>query len=653
LKHLWSQDTTLDLNDSEAVSFRNVETKAVTPNKPQAEELEHGQHDATLAAARAKLEALSESCTMTSTGYCRPADWVQLDSIHKVKDSMLQRDNEDRDNIDTMSGGANRGTSSTRRRFAHKAAPPEPLSQRQLDSPRKEMSTQVMSPALWSSPKMLRSPTRPEDVDEMFNLDPQSRSLGSLAALEKARKHVYTERLNEEVASYATMPLQGVGPVGAIPTITRQAFRAGTYFPSQSDGGDCQPQCGESEVQEAPHEQVMPGQLPWHTFRSGIMLLLILWALGTVWAISVACGVVDIDDKMLPTTLETSNRLTPKKKSFTPNFHMIALPKLLGGAQVPLKWPHTSFQPLSMSWDSSGHHLVISDDFQLYSASLNLEPKGRKLDGLHGARLHLAPSCSALEGQAIRDVGLVCGAYTKNLKPVCKGLVLHQRGQLLAVCDVDFASGGRATMSSKSSTTLVRASTSVDYPNSSGVDNVGTSDRVWHISDEWLHSSFGTIEQEEVHSMAVYHQCKQAKEFSPNKTYPCVVVGTTHGRVVRLRRHLVRDNELVPAGALRDVVAARAEDTEKLASGSLHVFHSGYLLTLHRTRNTVQAIDVRNGRLVGEWTLPQQPLRTWTALSGGGNFLYIISQDNDGGNAELWRFPAPKANGTQIKEEAL
>merc|ERR1712107_944696 len=122
----------------------------------------------------------------------------------------------------------------------------------------------------------------------------------------------------------------------------------------------------------------------------------------------------------------------------------------------------------------------------------------------------------------------------------------------------------------------------------------------------------------------------------------CAIAGTTNGRMVRLRHHLRRAVELVPAGALWNVLGAQADPHQLLATSLLHTLPGSYLLKLRDERRSVHATDMANGKILGEWRLPEHKGRTWSALASGAAHLYLTSQSTSGDHAELWRFPVPE-----------
>jgi len=252
--------------------------------------------------------------------------------------------------------------------------------------------------------------------------------------------------------------------------------------------------------------------------------------------------------------------------------------------------------------------VVVADDFGVYAGQIQEVGKaGRAADGnaLRGSApvgfeiaFKRAPQCTALEGQALKDIGIVCSKHDR-----CHVLVLHTNGQLLTQCPL------------------------LD----SDQDGVERPVVTWRISGEWLDT-----EEEQVESVAVNDECgEEQADKDRNDFYPdevgCVVVGTTSGRVVQLRRHVTKEHQLVPAWAMQ-------QRHEKVGQGSLHVFPGGFVITLRS--NSIQALDARQGSVIGEWELPQMKSMRWLTICGGGNNIYLLGRNHQD-KSQLWRFPVP------------
>lgn len=519
-------------------------------------------------------------------------------------------------------------------------------------------------------------PLRPEDVDAavLGQEDPQ----GARRAHDEASRHLANElaQLGEDGTN---IPLAGVGPLGVVPTANGKTFAPESFVLDGEERG------------QSGREAMGPGQAPWFVFRSGVLILAGFWFMGGVWVVTRICQLPDIPDQVLPESVSIAgasmedgseldgetitdpgpalrNGLSPRIRALT-----TFLPR---GERVHTYWPTERFLPWAVSCDSSGRHFVISDEFQLYYASMEKEEARppanitnatnitaapgappaavsttpEKLphpptSGLRLANFKLAPRCAALEGQAMRDLAVACDHEgTDVAASQCKAFVLHEHGERLAECDI---------FKVRSSEGPLGRSLKSEDPGA---------EPVWEIISTWLRGPAKGGNSEEVVSVAVDSACLDspskaagaagssgaaapaggAKAAEEDGSW-CVVVGTTQGRVVRLRRK--KATELVPAAALWN--APRSESADKdaseevVATSLLHVIPGGYLLRMRDERHSVHALNMATGEILGEWRLPVHKGRRWSTLAGGSNHLYLTSQTTGGNHAELWRFPMP------------
>jgi hypothetical protein len=160
----------------------------------------------------------------------------------------------------------------------------------------------------------------------------------------------------------------------------------------------------------------------------------------------------------------------------------------------------------------------------------------------------------------------------------------------------------------------------------------------WKIEGSWLDPN-----QETVESLAVNDECGEehvnGEEFDTDRV-GCVVVGTSSGRVVQLRSHVSKDDQLVPEWAVQERLG-------KVGQGALHVFPGGYVMMLRPEIGLMQAYEVHKGSVLGQWRLPDTV--EWQTLTGGGDWLFMLgkerhqkSQEGDG-EFKMWRFPLPES----------
>lgn len=515
---------------------------------------------------------------------------------------------------------------------------------------------------------------RPDDVDNVcLNVDDPD---GHNQAEEEASEALFDD-LHEFDTKNPGLPLPGVGPEGVIPVASSYTFMPDAFAPMGASIKNLK------QFLRSGRDMYPPGQAPWYFFRNAVAFFALLWSLGCGWLSCQILRLPDIPDRVLPESISIAGKdfkdtvMVEGAIPTSQKTESAQIASLHGmGERVLTEWPHERFQPWGLSCDSTGRHFVISDEFQLYFASMadgggkyfsnNGETPGENFpvnvsgaaslsqasgfDSEHfGARalrpddssdqsalgsgkdsmasdlgmdmptvrlgpLHTSPRCSALEGQTMRDVGLVCENRTASNDPLstCRVLILHEHGTRLAECEVD------------------------------GISQEG---EVWQISSSWLRFKNGEEPAEEVVSIAIDTSCPRSDGTMMPEGW-CSIVATSQGRMVRLRPHFQDDWSLVPGGtlwnALGDGESHLSDPQQMLTTSSLHMAPGGYLLFLGTERRSIQAIDVKSGRRLGQWQLPGIDGRAWSALAAGGGYIFIASQSVNGDVAKLWRFPIPE-----------
>jgi len=399
-----------------------------------------------------------------------------------------------------------------------------------------------------------------------------------------------------------------------------------------------------------------PGQVPWHVLRNASVLLACLWFVCAFLSLGIVRGPMEFGTPpMMPGfSLGDAKRLGSGEKKCAESWWAVMMADaLLPGSEILVDWPQASaFIPRSLSCDPSGKHLVIADDFGVYHGELWENQQGpafttqetgrRRLRGLPDqltAKFERAPPCIALEGQALKDIGAVC---SKGEKPECRVLVLHTNGRRITECPLpSLAPMAHAipfsTRSLEANSTMAgeRATTAGGEFMHRSVPQPVESRITWSIAGSWLNTL-----KEQVESLAVDNECRRMtkakqseedREFLPEEP-GCVVVGTTEGRVVQLRRHVTEETQLVPEWTMDD-------RKSKVSQGSLHVFPGGFVMLLRPAKGSVQALSSREGDVIGEWRLPHANEVDWLTIAGGGNSLYLLGRKKI--KYVFWRFPVP------------
>lgn len=297
---------------------------------------------------------------------------------------------------------------------------------------------------------------------------------------------------------------------------------------------------------------------------------------------------------------------------------------LTGGVKLRTSWPsHAGFFPRALSVDSLGE-LIVADDIGLFAASSDTSlvfPPSK--DGAAGTAVpsslnfHVVSLCRGLEGQALRDVSIVC---MEGSTVDCKVFILIASGPTIMECPLPF------------------------HRHDSGhlLNDNRMEDANWSISNTWLYKQH----DEEVASLAIDDDCVARTPGSHR--LGCIVVGTSatnkkdgYGRIVQLKSHIGHAHKLVPNRSIH-------VRNSWVSPGALHVTDTGYILALstkqdlkeqRRTETTMEAFHNDTGKLKATWLLPGDV--DWLTLSGGSHFLLILALRQKPWGFELWRFPLP------------
>lgn len=363
------------------------------------------------------------------------------------------------------------------------------------------------------------------------------------------------------------------------------------------------------------HDKMDPGKLPAKVFSLATLLMVLLWAIG----LAVPFGVFReffTKPLMIDFTFSGSEKGGEEIQAVV-GTRPDGLPELipmvrhrkdlhsLQGHPIHVQWPLKSgLKPRTLSCDPSGKVLVVADDLGVYAGQVTREADMAKV------RFDRVPPCVALEGQAIQDVSVACGA---GPQASCRVLVLHSKGRLLAECPLQ-----RSFVKQQADTGHMTVAALPD-----------TEPKQWKIPDTWLHHDARSKRPEQIKALAANSDCMMGG-FQANDE-GCVVAGTSEGRVVELRESHIKNHTLVPERAME-------QRNEALSAGSLHFSSKGYVMVLRRKSRSVQAFDTLRGTNAGEWRLPQHI--NWLALGGGGKKLFALGVEK--GETELYEFPLPE-----------
>jgi len=517
-------------------------------------------------------------------------------------------------------------------------------------------------------------PLRPEDI-ESIHLDTEwGRHFSNFdEKLNEMRRLGYDPEENRT--------LKGVGPASAVPDVPPDAFEPSSFYPP--DTHHLEEETGGEDEFVTGHGTTKPGQTPWRMFKSATLVLVACWIISGIVSLP---GVEDFLGlhtvplpQMMAELLGQAHRKSEAKREREQQGMAASnmqdggqglsngvIDALLGGEPINVQWPrHYSFMPRVLGCDSSGTRLVVADDFGIYSGQLSREspPSGAAQPAVDfqsflpsqpnvasqpvvqtaplepqqqqalTAQFRREAPCTVLEGQTLKDIGLLCSGDS-----ACHVLVLHAHGRRLAECPLGSGVGAlRGVAGLQKNTYQGDAVGGHSLDSSVAIRNaVGLAaplkqrgvrpSTMWEISGAWLNAT-----KERVESVAVDSACGNEKSFmldSPG----CIVVGTTSGRIVQLRQHISELNQLVPEWAM-------GQRTRKVDQGSLHVLTGGYVIALRPGLGSIQALNAWDGDQVGEWQLPSGV--EWIAVAGGGDNLYVLGRQGKRQAAALWRFPLP------------
>eukprot|EP00927_Polykrikos_kofoidii_P051318 TRINITY_DN45103_c0_g1_i1.p1 TRINITY_DN45103_c0_g1~~TRINITY_DN45103_c0_g1_i1.p1 ORF type:complete len:1075 (-),score=131.81 TRINITY_DN45103_c0_g1_i1:44-3268(-) len=369
-----------------------------------------------------------------------------------------------------------------------------------------------------------------------------------------------------------------------------------------------------------------PGRMPWRLFQAGTYMLAGLWALTLV----------------LPLAIRSTFG-AESEASFVSESKLLT-DVLFGGEIMKVSWPHySSFSPRSLSESPSGMEIVVSDDFNIYSVRRDSDdidvatpavkrlleaaverPSSVALRGsaagqgstsasvVSGVSAFMrAPHCPALEGEGIVDAAVVCTKATRISGLPCLVMILHSHGTKMSPCPL-------------------KGDPPVDL---TGASNTSFSTKTWTISQDWLHGD----DAETISALAVSRFALEPGHTDSMCRKGCIVVGTTSGRLVELRRSYAKTDELVPQRIVR-------QRPHTVAAGTLDIFQSSFIMTLLPEAGLLQAISLDLGVVSRQWSLPDHI--NWKAVCGGGERIYLLGvrkRPNATTAKDLWLFPTPKS----------
>ena len=310
--------------------------------------------------------------------------------------------------------------------------------------------------------------TSPKPDGHQVFLDSVGRTVACTArlALDVLDEEEETGELRYSAGQESAYGRTAPNPAGEVQDSPEHIFHPQSYVPWE------EPPTEECDDIVTGHDTMHPGKLPAKIFRLGTLLLVAGWAVGVLMPFGSFREFVNkplmqdvVVEEMGPNGREREERLRAVMGTspdglpeLMPEYVSRAdLPSLPEGSLLDVDWPmHTGFVPRALSSDPTGTMFVVADDLGVYAGRLArgtasiadvagaassagsamavaarglLEASPQKVSG--SVRFQHVPPCSALEGQALKDVSVVCGG---DMFDDCRVVVLHARGRRLAEC---------------------------------------------------------------------------------------------------------------------------------------------------------------------------------------------------------------------------
>lgn len=441
---------------------------------------------------------------------------------------------------------------------------------------------------------------------------------------------------------------------GAAGEGTSRFFNAPGWLPGSAGDGDAD--ADEDNNVVTGHENEMPRVLPWRLFCTLAVALGTAWILAGVYHL---LGVSDTWDMDIPFEVEhkvneswevgkeegdleigelrTTGRSEPRHHRArmvhrVPMQHkapvsahamrmqakssLLSMGSLIGHtspdhvvrpALVAASWPHPHLEPGGLSCDVAGRNFVVTDGVSLYSASL--DPRRPRL-------VFAEADCPAVLGEGLQDTAVACDSSGAD---GCSAMLLHRFGGRIAGCALG-------------NTSSAQLATGLGVPDA-WLERVRAP-----APDGRARGPHGRSELPTV--LAAGLGCEGGREGQEpwEAALDCAMVGTSHGRIVELKRHSKRD-ELVPSNFLSDIL--EGYDGAPLAPGSLRAINSRHVGVLRRQERGRQRIDLFDRELGGA-PIGKLPLPAWVGAASswcaGGGQLYILGK---GATPKIWQIQIP------------
>mmetsp|Transcript_124720 Transcript_124720/g.216178 ORF Transcript_124720/g.216178 Transcript_124720/m.216178 type:complete len:891 (+) Transcript_124720:94-2766(+) len=384
-----------------------------------------------------------------------------------------------------------------------------------------------------------------------------------------------------------------------------------------------------------------PAELPYAIFRSFMMILAFLWTVASAVflsrAVTFSRGVHILGYSSLSASpthdLGTSSilGLSSHGQSAIPSTRFLGLwaAGLLRQwaashslQVIPTQWPHSNFMPAllksSLSCDSSGQHLIVSNKLlafvaELHDGTVAGQHVAKPSDQKDTALLFKELRCRPLVGEALLDTAITCSEHAGGSDAQCEVFVLYRRGQRVASC----------TFHPQRHEILDPA--------------VLKTEHVANISDSWL-QLLDNGRREMPTSIAVEHASGASDSSGAAQPSGNPILATTSAQVVRLRQS--KRGDLVPAEVLLESKRSEKSTTDNI----MRVFNSRYAGILDRERQSIILVDRSKGGMeAGKLLLPSS--QRVTSFCVGGGQIYMLA---GGSRPKITRTKLPSSLSTDL-----
>jgi len=428
--------------------------------------------------------------------------------------------------------------------------------------------------------------------------------------------------------------------------IRREDFEPATFIPRLMDEAEDQLKADEADRQDDPSTvfNQTPGTVPYRLFLTATGLLIVLWFASGICAYLRLMGLQVFEVAPLLRE-EVVNNVIPEKQNLT--LMQDAVLEVSQSNSLPTSWPRPFDVPQQLSCYAVSHSPSSSTPPAiLFTAVTHFGLLEGELDQ-HGSTPHVAlrdaPACMAIEGDALRDVGISCSSTSNGgVGHDCFATVLHGQGHALTPCPLGKVPGARALPSSlRIADDWLEDVTSNQDPSwqTSSSNKADASEQLQEevqsfaspneASSKAFCSSFSSSSSASATTSSTARSSREASQASP---VSCTLVRTSSERLMELASNdgvaddiRDEDKELTPRRMLKQ--QKHSKGTSGLSSvRMLGPVGNQYLAVLPRGSQTLDLLDPATGSKLGELSLGMAA----RSICAVDKLLFVL-RDDDGG----------------------